>query len=134
MTTSDDDCPAVVGYLRKAQMKWDRLSRILGREGEKTQVSRIFFKSVVQAVLLFGSETWVMTPRMGRTLGGFQHRVDRQISGRQPQLLQDGSWEYPPLEEAMWEAGLQEVESYVLRRQNTVAQYIATRPILGLCE
>ena len=30
-------------------------------------------------------------------------------------------------------AGLHEVETYVYRRQNTVAQYIATRPIMDLC-
>ena len=29
--------------------------------------------------------------------------------------------------------GLEEVDAYFLRRQNTVAQYIATRPILELC-
>ena len=33
----------------------------------------------------------------------------------------------------MAEAGLQEVESYVSRRQNAVAQYIATRLIIDLC-
>ena len=33
----------------------------------------------------------------------------------------------------MAEVGLQEVETYVLHRQNKVAQYIATRPIMGLC-
>ena len=33
----------------------------------------------------------------------------------------------------MTEAGLQEVETYVSRRQNTVAQYISTRPITDLC-
>ena len=33
----------------------------------------------------------------------------------------------------MAEAGLQEVENYVSRRQNTVAKYIATRPIMELC-
>ena len=31
------------------------------------------------------------------------------------------------------EAGLQEVDTYIYRRQNTVAQYIATRPIIDLC-
>ena len=30
-------------------------------------------------------------------------------------------------------AGLQEVETYVSRRQNTEAQYIVTRPIMDLC-
>ena len=32
------------------------------------------FNAVVQAVLLFGSRTWVVTPRMGKALGGFRHR------------------------------------------------------------
>ena len=34
----------------------------------------------------------------------------------------------------MQEAGLEEVEEYITRRQNTIAQYIVTRPILDLCE
>ena len=35
--------------------------------------------------------------------------------------------------EAMSEAKLQEIETYVAHNQNTVAQYIATRPIIDLC-
>ena len=42
-------------------------------------------------------------------------------------------WVYPPLDDAMAEVELQEVETYVSRRQNTVAQFIATRPIMDLC-
>ena len=33
----------------------------------------------------------------------------------------------------MAETGLQEVETYVPCRHNTVAQFIATRPIMKLC-
>ena len=33
----------------------------------------------------------------------------------------------------MFEAGLEKVEMYVFCCQNTIAQYIATRPILGIC-
>ena len=46
----------------------------------------------------------------------------------------DGSWEYPSLEEAMVEAGFEGIGEYVTRRQNTVTQYIAKRPIMDLCE
>ena len=35
---------------------------------------------------------------------------------------------------AMQEAGFEEMEAYVLKRQNTAAQYNMTRPILGLYE
>ena len=34
----------------------------------------------------------------------------------------------------MVEAGFKGIDKYITRRQNTVAQYIATRPILDLCE
>ena len=39
---------------------------------------------------------------------------------------------YPPLEEAMAEEGLQEVETYIYRHQNIVTQFIANRPIIDL--
>ena len=66
----DDDWTSVVGNLRKARKSWARMESILGREGDIPRVSGMFLKAVVQAVLLFGSETWVITPCMGRALGG----------------------------------------------------------------
>ena len=38
------------------------------------------------------------------------------------------------VEAAREEAGFDPMETYIFRRQNTVAQYIATQPILDLCE
>ena len=38
-----------------------------------------------------------------------------------------------PLVDSMEEAGLQEMDTYVSCRQNTVTQFIATRTILDLC-
>ena len=87
-----------------------------------------------QAVLLFGAETWVLTPSMEWALGSFQHRVEQHLTVRQPRIRGDGSWEYPPLEEAMVVPGFEGIGKCITRRQNTVAQYIATRPILDLCE
>ena len=43
----------------------------------------VFSNTVTQAVLLFGAETWVLTPRMERALSSFQHRVVERITGRQ---------------------------------------------------
>ena len=69
------------------------MARILGREGAIPRVSGMFFKAVVKAVLLFMLETWVMTPRMVIALVIFQHRVARQITGRQSKQRVDGIWE-----------------------------------------
>ena len=54
---------------------WTRMTRILGREETYPRISGLFLKAVVQAVLLFGSETWVLTTHMERALGRFQHRA-----------------------------------------------------------
>ena len=70
---------------------------------------------------------------MKRVLGRFHHRVDRRLTVRQPRKGRDGGWVYHSLEDVMTEAGLQEVYTDVSHRQNTVSQYIATRPIMNLC-
>ena len=75
LTTSDDDWPAVVANYWKAGSKWESLSMILGQEGSDGWTSEKNYKAVVQANLLFVSETWVMTPSIGRTLGRFYHKV-----------------------------------------------------------
>ena len=54
------------------------------------------------------------------------------IMGIQTKKQEDGSWEYPPLQTGMEEAGFEEMGSYFLQIQNTVTQYITTRLILEL--
>ena len=46
------------------------------------RLSETLFKAVIQAVLLFWSEMWVMTPSMVPALGCFQNRVAQQIMGK----------------------------------------------------
>ena len=46
-----------------------------GGRGQRSLDLQQFFKAVFQANLLFGSDTWVVTPRIGRTLGGLHHRM-----------------------------------------------------------
>ena len=40
-----------------------------------TRTSGHFNPAIVQAVLLFGADTWVATPWIGRLLGGFPPQV-----------------------------------------------------------
>ena len=134
MTTGDDNWPAVAGNLVKARRSWGRLSWILRREGVDKRVSENFFKEAVQAVLLFGAEKWVLTPRIERALESFMHGAAHRITGKQPRIGGGGKWTYLPLKEAMREAGFEGIRKAVTRRQNTFAQYIATRPIMDLCE
>ena len=92
LLVSDNDWAVVVRNLRRARKKWARLTRVLGREGEDAQALGMFYIAVVQVVLLYGSETWVMYPRIGKTLGGFHHRVACILKRRKPWRDQDGMW------------------------------------------
>ena len=58
----DNNWPVVVANIWKTRKKWDRISRILGREDADAKTLGIFYKVMVQTVLMFGSEMWVMTP------------------------------------------------------------------------
>ena len=74
----------------------------------------------------------MITPLIGGDLGGFHHRVALRLMGRQPCRGRGGGLVYPPLAKAMAEWVLQEVDTYISCRQNTVAQFILTRPIMDL--
>ena len=71
---------------------------------------------------------------MEKALSGFLHGAPRRLKGRQAQRGRTGKWYYPSLEGAMREAGLTDIGKSIANRQNTVAQYIATRPLLELRE
>ena len=81
LMASDEDWPAVVTKLCKDRKRWARLSQIIGREGKDPWSSGTFYKAVVQATILFGAETLVMSPIIRKTLVGFHHRVDFRLEG-----------------------------------------------------
>ena len=74
----------------------------------------------------------MITPRVGRNLGGFHHRVSRCLAEMKTLIEVIGSWVYPHLEVAMSETVLKEVEAYVIYRQNIIAKYIVNQKILDL--
>ena len=83
------------------------MSGILSREGSSPRVSRFFFTSVDESVLIFGAETWVVPPCMGWVLGGFQYQVAWRLTGRLPQRRLDVKWGYISVEAARSEEGFE---------------------------
>ena len=71
---------------------------------------------MVQQVLLFGAETWVVTPRIEQVLNAFMHGSKRRITERQPRRGWDGKWFYPSLEGAMKEEGFQAIRTSIENR------------------
>ena len=74
----------VVANLRKARNTWMGVLHILVWGGVDTKTSGMFFKAVVNNVLLFGSEMCVISPHLLGALGMFHKWVTLRINGRKP--------------------------------------------------
>ena len=68
-----------------------RLAKILGRKGSDNITMGRFYVVVEEAVLLFGSETRVLTPRLENPLKGFHRRLAQRMAGMGPNYLPDGT-------------------------------------------
>ena len=73
LSSYENDWMVLGKNLRRAQGEWGRLAKILGKEGEYRRMVERFYTVVVQAVLLFGSKTWVLTPQLEKPLKSFHH-------------------------------------------------------------
>ena len=71
---------------------------------------------VVQAVLLFGYNMWVLTPPLEKFLEGFHHRAAQRMSGMGPKRHREGTWGYPPIGTSLEMVGLEEIGVYIARR------------------
>ena len=61
---SDEDWLALQGNICRARQKWGRIGKILSKEKANPRTMSAFYKAIVQSVLLYGSESWVLTKRM----------------------------------------------------------------------
>ena len=88
---------------------------------------------VVQVVLLFGSNTWILTPCLKKHLKGYHHRLAQRMTGIGTKRQWDGTWVYPPIMVALSMVVLEEIGVYIACLQNTVKHYIVDYPIMYLC-
>jgi hypothetical protein len=130
----DKDGPAVQANLEKARQKWGRIGRILSREQATPRIMATFYKAIIQAVLLYGSESWVLTKSMMQKLRSFHQKCARHITGRNIRLdPTTDEWIYPDSETTLREAGFWTIEEYIERRKETVMKYARERAIYRRC-
>jgi len=129
----DNDLPAVERNLMRARQKWGRIARILKKESADPRVMATFYKAIVQSVLLYGSESWVITGSIMMKLRSFHRRCARFITGQHIRENADGTWTCPNSEENLEKAGMWTVEEYIGRRRATVMSYAGERSIYRRC-
>jgi hypothetical protein len=95
-----------------------------------------FYLAIVQAQLLYGSETWVISKRAVKRLESFHNRCARTIAHRPIRRLPDGTWEYPPTEEVLNMCGLSNISTYIAQRKTRLLNRYAKpeSQIYNLCK
>ena len=133
LANDDDDWPAVRANIRKARARWGQVARILSREGANAGTMAYFYKAVVQAVLLYGSESWVMTQKMWKAVDSFHSSCARYIAGDHIRQRPNGEWVLPPTARVLEQCKLRTVGEYIARRKETVSDFMKSRPIYATC-
>jgi hypothetical protein len=102
LSQDDDDIQAVRSQLCKARGTWARVGQVLRRENASPRVSAKFYKAIVQSVLLYGSETWVLSPAVLARLEGFLIRTAYQMVKKHvPRRGPNQQWVYPPSDKVL---------------------------------
>jgi len=87
---------------------------VLRRENAPPRVSAKFYKAIVQSVLLYGSETWVLSPAALARLEGFHIRAAyRMAKEHVPRWGPLQQWVYPSSEAVLEECGMHTIEHYI---------------------
>ena len=100
--------------MKKDRCCWARLLRILRAENASPQVSGMFYKATVQAVLLYGSETWNLDPFALKCLESFHVRTSQIMMGMTPKHDNNRiTWDVPKLEGVLERTELHLIEHYI---------------------
>ena len=94
------------------------------REGANAKTMATFYRTIVQAVLLYGAESWCVSKTNLRKLRAFHHRACRYMTGKHIRKIGEGKWEYPDHEQLRKSCQLLRIEEYVERRKQNLRMFL----------
>jgi hypothetical protein len=133
LTNKDNDTAAVEANLVKARNRWARVRKVLVQNGANPKHMVSFYLTIIQAILLYGAETWVLSDAMERKLSSFHNRCARYLTHMPIHQSPEGTWIVPSTAQVLKCAKLLPIQEYIRKRRETVKKYAITREILTLC-
>ena len=91
--------------IKKERAVWKRLGNLLQWEGADIQVSALFYRVVIQEVLMLGSDLWEMSYARIKAVEGTHMGFLRLITGKCKRYQADRAWETPDAEKVLQAAG-----------------------------
>ena len=82
-----------------------------------------FYLTIVQAVLLYGADSWVVSEKDLSKRKSFHKRAIWHMIGTHIQKLNDGEWVYTDHCKLIFKSRLFSIETYLERRRGTLWEY-----------
>ena len=134
ITDDDNDLMAVEQQLTKARRTWGMIGKVIKKKSKSNpRIMSIFYKVIVQTILLYGSESWVLNQGLKDKLNSFHNRCARYITGDHIRVIDD-VWYYPSRKETLEKADLLTIDEYITKRKNTVSIYAEETQIFKDCK
>ena len=134
MKDNDNDTDAITKQLNKTRSRWFKLAKIQKRKEANAKIISTFYKTIIQSLLLFSSETWVISSRNLEKLQSFHNKCAKQMCGNNIKLdLATNEWYQSKTENFLKKCGSLPIEFYIEQRRKTLNQYIEKRPIFRKC-
>ena len=102
--------------------------------GGKYFASESFYRSVVQEVLLFGAETWVLLAAMSKNMEGVHVGFLWKVTVKMARRQWDGTWRRVDSESVLKEVETQTLGTYINRRKTALAEWVVLQPIYEVCD
>ena len=136
LASNDNDLKAVESQLVKARRVWGRIGKVIKKKSfSNPKIMSIFYKVIVQTVLLYGSESWVLGTQIKNKVNSFHHRCSRFITGKHINYDKEADiWIYPSRKSTLLEADLLGIEEYIEKRKNTIWAYVDKLEVLKQCQ
>ena len=83
-----------------------------------------FYITVVQAVLLYGADTWTVSKKDRNKLQSFHRQATRYMTGSHIRNDGEENWEYPDHDTLLQQCGLFPIDVYLERRRGTLCKYL----------
>ncbi len=85
ISQDDDNIQAIRAQIRKARSSWARIGQVLRSKNVSPFVAARFYQAIIQAILLYGSKSWVISWTAMVRLKGFHiHAKYRMAKKNRP--------------------------------------------------
>ena len=124
LTENDDDMACICTQIKKARTRWISVARALKWDGADAFVMLRFYLVIVQAVLLYGSDSWKFSAQNMEALARFHKQVVRRITRCHIRRDAQGVWTYPDHDALLCWCGLWPINVYVEQQRGTLWEYL----------